>query len=63
MPRLQFLEFSQIEFTTSQVGMMNADIFGVLQVYSISVETVLRGGYCQVVNQHTLTIVKLEMAL
>jgi len=49
--------------TASHVRMMNADIFGVLQVYSVSVETVLRGGYSHIVDHHSLTIVKLKMAL
>lgn len=49
--------------TTSQGCMMNADIFGVLQVYSVSVETVLRGGYSQVMDHHSLTVVKLKMTL
>jgi hypothetical protein len=43
--------------------MMNADIFRVLQVYSISVEAVFWGGYCYVMDHHSLTAVKLEMAL
>jgi len=49
--------------TASHVRMMNADIFGVLQVYSVSVETVLRGGYSHIVDHHSLTVVKLKMAL
>lgn len=53
----------ELVVTTRHLCMMNADIFGVLQVYSVSVETVLRGGYSHVVDHHSLTVVKLKMAL
>lgn len=43
--------------------MVNADFFGVLQVYSISVGTMLRGRDGQVVNHDSLTAIELEMAL
>jgi hypothetical protein len=42
---------------------MNADIFGVLQVYSISIGTVLRGWYSYVMDHNSLTVVELKVAL
>lgn len=43
--------------------MVNVDILGVLQVYSISVGAILRGRDGQVMNHDSLTAIELQMAL
>ena len=56
-------DMSSFSITASQVSVVNVDFFGVLQVYSISVGTILRGRDGQVVNHDSLTAIELEMAL
>jgi hypothetical protein len=52
-----------MRITASQVAVVNIDCFGVLQVYSICIGTILRGRDGYVMNHYSLTTIELEMAL
>lgn len=57
------LWFNFLILTTTNIGMLDFHILGVLQVNSISVRAVFRRRNCDVGNIHSAGVVEFEMAL